>query len=242
MRALKRYKYHLLAAAALIALMFVGVRTKMNPAAPTAVDLPKIEIAPQRVQALELFRPSKASLALNVELGQDLRAFILNTVRHALPDADRAHAYQIARSVISEANRQHMDPLFLLAVITTESQFNIHARGTHGEVGLMQVLPRTAQWLAKEAGLAAGFNLEDPATNIRVGATYLAHLRHTFRRRGKRYVAAYNMGPLNVRRLLAQRTEPTVYPARVINNYEQIYSAVGSTVGTPVSRGVASVR
>ena len=100
----------------------------------------------------------------------------------------------------------------------------------------------TAKWLAPQAGLPANFDLREPAVNIRLGATYLARLRTTFHHKGNRYIAAYNMGIKNVCRLLKVKTEPNVYPARVLGNYSQIYLAVGSKVIPVASRDLASVK
>lgn len=57
------------------------------------------------------------------------------------------------------------------AVMAVESGYNPEARGAAGEVGLMQVMPGTARMLGFSGGDAA---LADPATNIRLGVTYLA--------------------------------------------------------------------
>jgi soluble lytic murein transglycosylase len=135
-----------------------------------------------------------------------------------------------------------MDPLFLLAVIATESQFNLKAHGLHGEIGLMQILPKTAHWLATRAGLPRNFDLHDPAVNIRVGAAYFARLRKKFNGIGTRYVAAYNMGTSNVRRLLALRAEPRIYPDKVLVNYRKLYGALASNVTGDSARHVASMR
>ncbi|MGZ3721933.1 MAG: lytic transglycosylase domain-containing protein [Bdellovibrionales bacterium] len=242
MRALKRYKYHLVAALILLALLFVGAKTKLGTVTKTADELPHVGSAFQMNHALELFPSAQSSFALNVAGGGDMRGLILALVKQSVPSKYEDKSFEIARAVIVEANHHRMDPLFLLAVIATESRFNLDARGTHGEIGLMQVLPVTAKWLAPQAGLRADFDLREPAVNIRLGATYLARLRATFKHRGNRYIAAYNMGVTNVYRLLKVKTEPNVYPARVLGNYSQIYFALGSKVTQVASRDVASVK
>ena len=73
--------------------------------------------------------------------------------------------------VSKEAERVGLDPALIDAVIKVESDYRPEAIGAAGEIGLMQVLPSTARLL--------GFNgndkeLADPATNIRLGVTYLA--------------------------------------------------------------------
>jgi soluble lytic murein transglycosylase len=181
-------------------------------------------------------------MALDIAGNGDLRATILALVEKSLPTKYEDKAFEIARAVIIEANHHKMDPLFLLAVIATESHFNLDARGTHGEIGLMQVMPVTAKWLAPQAGLPAKFDLREPAVNIRLGATYFAKLRKTFKHKSNRYIAAYNMGVKNVHRLLKTRVEPKEYSSRVLGNYSQIYLALGTKMTSVASRGLASVK
>jgi hypothetical protein len=57
------------------------------------------------------------------------------------------------------------------AVATVESAYDAGARGASGEIGLMQVLPSTADMLGFRGDLV---QLADPATNIRFGVQYLA--------------------------------------------------------------------
>ncbi|NJL24363.1 MAG: lytic transglycosylase domain-containing protein [Calothrix sp. SM1_5_4] len=106
----------------------------------------------------------------------------------------------------------------------------------------MQILPSTAKWMAAQAGLGPEFNLEDPAVNIRIGTTYFAQLRKSFGGKGTRYVAAYNMGPGNVRRLIASNTEPRIYPDKVVSNYMRFYKALDNVISrsTAAGRAIAS--
>lgn len=222
--------------------MLMGFKTKLSHVTRSADELPRVGSRQRLEHSLELLPGPKAPLAMSSVGRLDLRKFILATVQKALPENQQGKAFEIARAVIVEANHHKMDPLFLLAVIATESQFNINARGTHGEIGLMQVMPGTAKWLAPKVGLGNKFDLEEPVVNIRIGASYLAKLRQTFHHRSKRYVAAYNMGSRNVRRLIATHVEPRIYPTLVLNNYEQIYLSL-STPTTPfVARGIAQVQ
>lgn len=243
MKALKRYKYHLVAALILLALIFAGAKTKLGTVTKSSDELPHVGSAFQMNHALELFPSSQSSFALSVGSGGDMRGLILSLVKQSLPSKYDDKAFEIARAVIVEANHHRMDPLFLLAVIATESRFNLDAKGRHGEIGLMQVLPVTAKWLAPQAGLSRDFDLREPAVNIRLGATYLARLRTTFKHKGNRYIGAYNMGVANVYRLLKAKTEPTIYSTRVLGNYSQIYHSVSHTSKlVAASRNIASVK
>jgi hypothetical protein len=74
--------------------------------------------------------------------------------------------------LLSAAAVQYGLPSTLVdAVATVESGYDAGARGASGEVGLMQVLPSTADMLGFHGNLE---QLADPATNIQLGVKYLA--------------------------------------------------------------------
>lgn len=216
---LKRYTFHILAMMILAPLAFTGARTTVSEISMQLPELPALDVQSQQVHALEL--------SSEAELGdRDLRKAVLKVVKTSVPAKFHHRAYEIARAVIMEANRNQMDPFFLLAMIKTESHFNIKARGLHGEIGLMQIRPETANWLADRVGLIPGkFNLEDPRTNIRIGAAYVASLRREFGGHSARYIGAYNMGSANVYKLISANLDPSIYPGKVLNNYRGFHRA-----------------
>ena len=70
----------------------------------------------------------------------------------------------------------------------------------------MQLLPKTAEQIVKAAGgMSDGANLESPDANIRLGTRYLAKMLEEFRGNWTQALAAYNAGPLQVRRWLETR-------------------------------------
>lgn len=91
------------------------------------------------------------------------------------------------------ARRHGLDPALLAAVITVESDWDPRALGGWGEIGLMQILPSTARFLARWAKLES-YDLYDPATNLELGALYLSRLLHQYGSPAKA-LAAYNGGP-----------------------------------------------
>ena len=200
-----RPKLTYLLCAACLSILALLPNVKMNASQSFSLSVPASSDHPD---ALDL-GPRAASL----------KTQILSLLALPRTDLSRADAEIIARAVTNEGERNHIDPVMLLAVIKTESQFRSDVVGLRGELGLMQILPATAVWMARRIGLPAHFNLRDPATNIRIGAAYLAHLRTVFRKVSVRYVGAYNMGAANVRRLIAGDSEPTVYPAKVLKHY-----------------------
>lgn len=218
---LKRYTFQIAALSILTFIAFAGARTTVSEmrVVPTAGDLPQLRADAHQGHALELSQRGLASVST-----VDLSRQVYSAVKANVPNKYKDRAFEIARAVINEANHHKMDPFFLLAVIKTESHFRIKARGRHGEIGLMQIMPQTAKWIASQAGLNPDLiNLEDPATNIRIGATYFASLRRSFNGAPARYIGAYNMGPGNVRKLAMMNIEPQVYPGKVLRNYRGFY-------------------
>lgn len=96
-----------------------------------------------------------------------------------------------------------LDPLFVTSVIYVESKFNEMAVSRKGAIGLMQILPRTAKWAAKEMNLKNYNNdlLFDIKVNINIGCWYLNRLRKQFSNI-EVVLAAYNGGSGNVSKWL----------------------------------------
>lgn len=166
--------------------------------------------------------------AQKIEGSLSLHMALEGKVRNALAPKWKSHAAAITRTVIQESAKYELDPVFVLAVIKTESKFNPMVMGRYGEIGLMQIKPSTAQWMAEKIGLEwkGPSSLKDPATNIQLSLAYMNYLRTKFPQTPTRYVAAYNMGPLNVKRLVAKKVTPAEYNSRVMKNYREIYAKI----------------
>ena len=117
----------------------------------------------------------------------------LEEVRVRLPRA----TYQEMVEAIADASRRYeVPPETILAVIRIESAFNTEAVSEAGAVGLMQVLPSTAEELARELRMPdeGEATLRDPASNIALGSCYLAKMLGRFDDLALA-LAAYNAGP-----------------------------------------------
>jgi soluble lytic murein transglycosylase len=146
---------------------------------------------------------------------------------------------RITTAVIAEARRFQLDPLLLLAVIHTESKFVPTAKGTHGELGLMQIKPKTAKWIAARYGFAwrGPKSLFDPASNIKFGAAYLHYLKRRYLAAQKTYLCAYNMGTATVDRAIRRKSRLNAYADRVLFRYRdrefhQQWGSSGSQSGS----------
>jgi len=101
--------------------------------------------------------------------------------------------------IIAAASEVHnVEPALIYAVILSESGFDRYAVSSAGAVGLMQIMPSTAEYIARERGIEFSEEmLFDPAINIDFGTYYLNRM---FKRFGnqKEALAAYNAGEGNV--------------------------------------------
>lgn len=98
-------------------------------------------------------------------------------------------------------NGWRIDPALALAHMRQESNFRIDAVSPAGAVGLMQVLPTTANQMARRNGYDAG-SLFDPYSNIEYGQSFIETMRVSGATQGQlpKIIAAYNAGPLPVAR------------------------------------------
>ena len=132
---------------------------------------------------------------------------------------------QIPHRIYQESKKYGYDPLFLTALIVTESSFNNWAKSHKGALGLMQIKLATGQAMASEMGAAwAGQStLFDPATNIALGAFYLNKLKQRFKDM-KIALEAYNHGPSRISRYLRKGKLPEDYSRKVFRIYDLIRS------------------
>lgn len=100
---------------------------------------------------------------------------------------------------------KRVDPYLAAAIIREESQYDGRALSRVGAVGLMQVMPSTANAVAHRWGLPAVSrdDLFDQETNIRIGVRYLEELLAQFSDNFIATIGAYNAGPQVVQKWLA---------------------------------------
>ncbi|MGE5372350.1 MAG: lytic transglycosylase domain-containing protein [Solirubrobacterales bacterium] len=150
--------------------------------------------------------------------------------------------------VMKYAGEYDVDPYLVFALIRVESKFESEATSPVGARGLMQLMPETARWAAKQMAIPKFSDqmLTDPEINIRIGCWLLADLNREFQGRTPLVIAAYNAGRGNVREWLVngiwdgrletvrqipfQETQNHVQ--RVINDYK-LYLTIYDTERTP---------
>lgn len=122
--------------------------------------------------------------------------------RKAVNDLTLPLAYS---DVIREqAVEKHLDPGLIAGVIYAETKFDPRPSSAGAE-GLMQILPQTAEFLARRSG-ATTFHVSDlgtPSVNIAYGSYYLRYLLDRYGGQNVLALAAYNAGETNVDRWVA---------------------------------------
>lgn len=177
--------------------------------------LPPVATAEVQVKVL----PDGTKLIYNETSTQRAR----RTAGHLVP----APSPQLQELIRHHAGRHGLSPRLVQAVVQVESGYNERALSRKGAMGLMQLMPATAQ----ELSVADPY---DAAQNLRGGTTYLRRMLRRFSGDLVLALAAYNAGPEAVERY---RDVP---PYRETRDYVQ--KVLGLYHGTPGSGASLLVR
>jgi soluble lytic murein transglycosylase-like protein len=138
------------------------------------------------------------------------------------------------------AHEYQLDPALLKAVMAAESGFDPAAVSPRGAIGLMQVLPSTAERFGLQADRKRSIaqKLTDPKINIRLGARYLQFLQKLYPDQLPLMLASYNAGEGAVQKYNAIPPFPeTRNYVKVVTQFYHLYKPAGS--GTGIFSGTA---
>lgn len=107
------------------------------------------------------------------------------------------------------SEKYSVDESLVYAVIKAESNFRPERISDKGAIGLMQIMPDTAEYIGKEFYGGRKFDLFKPSDNIEAGCFYLAYLTERFSDLTAT-LAAYNAGEGNVRLWLKRNNAETL--------------------------------
>ncbi|ELS01634.1 soluble lytic murein transglycosylase-like protein [Xenococcus sp. PCC 7305] len=102
-------------------------------------------------------------------------------------------------AIINQGKQQKLNPLLAISVMRKESTFDPKIDSRVGALGLMQVLPSTAKWVAQQTQLSE-YDLLEPEDNIKIGTWYLARNHQRYENDSLLAIASYNAGTGNVRK------------------------------------------
>jgi len=116
------------------------------------------------------------------------------------------HSLETVRPIAEKySNQFDVEPALVMAVIRAESSGDPSAVSHAGAIGLMQVMPDTAEMIARllKEPVPTKTALMDPDLNIRFGTFYLSWLQEQFGTQPQVLMASYNAGPSRVYRWLS---------------------------------------
>ncbi len=110
--------------------------------------------------------------------------------------SQRVYPIEYQDGIRRAAEKYDVDPYLVAAVVRTESGYDPEAVSHAGAVGLMQLLPTTAEWIVGLDSWKGGteVDLTDPDDSLELGAFYLAFLLRRFEGDQRAAIAAYNAG------------------------------------------------
>ncbi len=161
-----------------------------------------------------------------------------------------------SEEVEEASGRNNIDPLLVLSVMREESRFDTEARSIAGALGLMQLMPATAQRLDRHVKLNIKHpaQLHDARTNILIGSYYLKHLLKTFNS-APAAIAAYNAGEDAVKDWLRKNSYSTIdefiedipydetrnYVKRVLTTYFEYMRTIKDTDISAVKKHIGAL-
>lgn len=124
------------------------------------------------------------------------------------PFFQNAFPREFDKFIEREAKKNGLDANLVRSLIRQESAFNFLAKSRSGALGLMQMIPPTADEVARDLkvkGLSLPNDLFDPEKNLIFCTYYLAKLLKQFNQNVPAALAAYNAGPTRIQRWLDSR-------------------------------------
>jgi len=133
--------------------------------------------------------------------------FTEHKFRESLTGFTSKEIKRLTRHFIKLCKRYQLHPAFVLSLIEVESHFRADARSHRGAVGLMQIMPSTAEHISAKRRISydGPADLYDPWLNTQMGMSYLYELKTRYGGNPFYVLAAYNAGPTRIDELIEKR-------------------------------------
>jgi len=178
------------------------------------MNLASLDAALQRIQTIE--RQFQSLASFGVQTDNDFQKILDSKVEHK-HDNSSVSKTEINELIDKYSYKNGLDADFVKAVINQESGFNPNATSHCGAMGLMQLMPSTAQGLGVK-------NAYDAEQNIEGGTKYLKGLMDRFNNDKSLALAAYNAGPNAVQKYggIPPYAETQNYVKSVLSKYDRM--------------------
>lgn len=104
-----------------------------------------------------------------------------------------AYPVYMTKEINISGEKLEIDPFLIAAIIREESYYNETAKSRTGAIGLMQLMPQTANYMLNKLNASNTIDIEDARTNLYLGSNYLKYLKERFDN-DLYVIAAYNGG------------------------------------------------
>jgi soluble lytic murein transglycosylase len=104
------------------------------------------------------------------------------------------YPFPYAEAIAQWSQQRRINPLLVTGLIRQESRFERKIRSVSDAVGLMQLIPETAEFVADQNDMKK-YNLEDPNDNVKLGTWYLDYTHREYKDNSMFAIASYNAGP-----------------------------------------------
>lgn len=130
---------------------------------------------------------------------------------------------ELAKEIVDISLSQRLDPLWVTALIWTESSFNKKAVSYKGARGLMQLMPATAKEVLNQLPNKENTHWHQAKRNIELGSFYLKNLFHKFNGNHKLASMAYNLGRVGLLRKIRKSGVPKmIYWTKIQKRYQYL--------------------
>ena len=179
------------------------------------MNLSSLDITLHRIQTIE--SQFQSLMSYNIQKPTEDFQKILDSSIENKKNPNPTSRSEINDLIDKYSAQSGLDADFVKAVINQESGFNPNATSKCGAMGLMQLMPGTAQGLGVT-------NAYDPEQNIQGGTRYLKGLMDRFDNNKSLALAAYNAGPNAVKKYggIPPYQETQNYVKNVLSRYDKM--------------------
>lgn len=181
------------------------------------MELTGLNITLQRINMIE--SQFQSLMSYGVKPDEDFQKILDSSIESKKSSSTTSRS-DIENLIEKYAEKNGLDAEFVKAVVKQESGFNPNATSHCGAMGLMQLMPSTAQGLGVT-------NAYDAEQNIQGGTKYLKGLMDRFDNNKSLALAAYNAGPNAVKKYggIPPYMETQNYVKSVLGSYERMKGA-----------------